>query len=424
MLSGYSGRFLSKRFELAYLSYDLAEHFARLDDFLIKHQIFWQGMTFEYDSLPWRDEYVELCQWLDKQSLSSLEQLKAQPDLLIEHVGQWLQDAKQYSSLCDVPVHLAQDEYRQERWMSGIPGRKCAQIVAFNQAIDHLADADAKHWLEWCAGKGYLGRLLSLSRQAQVTSLEWQACLCEKGQAFVKANAPLFKQTFVQADAFSLSAQALIKQCSHAVALHACGDLHVALLKGCVALKTPDVSVSPCCYHLIHDDIYQPLSSLAKRSSLRLDKNALKLPVQETVTAGNATKERRYQEMTYRLALDSLLSHQLQSRAYIAIPSIKKSSLKQGFESFCRKACQQKGFILNQDIDFDYFLRQGERRFLQVEKMETMRTLFRRPLELWLVLDRALYLSENGFDVKVSQFCSKELTPRNLLINARRKNQP
>ena len=52
--------------------------------------------------------------------------------------------------------------------------------------------------------------------------------------------------------------------------------------------------------------------------------------------------------------------------------------------------------------------------------MELVRHLFRRPLELWLVLDRALFLQEQGYRVELREFCPRHLTPRNILIHAER----
>ena len=62
----------------------------------------------------------------------------------------------------------------------------------------------------------------------------------------------------------------------------------------------------------------------------------------------------------------------------------------------------------------------GWQRLAQVRNLELVRGLFRRPLELWLVLDRALYLSENGYDVQLGAFCDRHLTPRNLMLLAQR----
>ena len=43
-----------------------------------------------------------------------------------------------------------------------------------------------------------------------------------------------------------------------------------------------------------------------------------------------------------------------------------------------------------------------------------------RTLELWLLLDRALYLQEQGYHVKLGTFCDYQLSPRNLLLLAER----
>jgi len=69
-------------------------------------------------------------------------------------------------------------------------------------------------------------------------------------------------------------------------------------------------------------------------------------------------------------------------------------------------------------LDCAPFLVRGEARYAAVARMELVRHLFRRPLELWLTLDRALFLREQGYQVEVGEFCTKRLTPRNLLIRA------
>ena len=62
----------------------------------------------------------------------------------------------------------------------------------------------------------------------------------------------------------------------------------------------------------------------------------------------------------------------------------------------------------------------GWQRLAQVRNLELVRGLFRRPLELWLLLDRALFLEEQGYQVRLGTFCAHELTPRNLLLLAER----
>ena len=53
--------------------------------------------------------------------------------------------------------------------------------------------------------------------------------------------------------------------------------------------------------------------------------------------------------------------------------------------------------------------------------LELVRHLFRRPLELWLVLDYAVFLEEQGYRVRLGTFCDRQLTPRNLMLDAVRE---
>ncbi|MGR5470555.1 methyltransferase, partial [Vibrio astriarenae] len=95
-----------------------------------------------------------------------------------------------------------------------------------------------------------------------------------------------WKMTFIQGDAFDAKAKAVFKPTQHAVALHACGDLHVRLMQYGCERGVAAMTISPCCYHLIQEAQYQPLSELGKASSLTLSKQELRIPLQQTVTGG------------------------------------------------------------------------------------------------------------------------------------------
>ena len=65
-------------------------------------------------------------------------------------------------------------------------------------------------------------------------------------------------------------------------------------------------------------------------------------------------------------------------------------------------------------------LARGLERLQWVTAFDLVRMAFRRPLELWLVLDRALKLEEADYKVELSEFCPPSLTPRNILIAAQK----
>lgn len=390
--------------------------FKILDSFLLEHQVYWRSEPFhlcQTQQQPWQDINSPLVDWLNSLTTENIQTLKEQPDLLITELGRFLPQlaqAHQSTQFTNTDLKGLQLPRGTE---DGIPGRKLQQIVSMGEAA--LEHHHGEEWLEWCSGKGFLGRILSQQSSQKVTSFEWQQSLCESGQKI--ADAQRLEMTFVQGDAFSERADEVFNPNQHAVALHACGDLHVGLVKKSVSHGLPAVTISPCCYHLIRDENYQPMSSVAKASALTLSKSDLRIPLQETVTGGERVKRHRQLEMSYRLGFSQLLKAEMGIDEYIPVPSIKKSELSAGFKAFCLWASEIKELPIRLDTDFESYLVQGEQLFWEMEKLSLVQQVFRRPLEIWLALDRAIYLKEQGYEATIEEFCERSVTPRNLLVH-------
>ncbi len=393
--------------------------FKKLDTFLLKHQALWRFEPFHdsrKNSFSWSSDLKALQQWLRELSLQQIEYLKQHPTVLIEQLSQFIPDLQPIHELVSLSRAERSGFERNLTLETGVPGRKLTQIQALGQAV--ISKQRGTEWLEWCSGKGYLGRVLAFYSKTPVVSFEFQQQLCEAGQK--EANHLSLPMTFVQGDAFEAGNQKLFHTNQHAVALHACGDLHVQLMHLAADAGSGAVSFSPCCYHLTHSDQYQAQSSLGKKSILNLSKQELRIPLQETVTGGDRVKRHRQLEMSYRLGLDALLEEKLGLEEYCPIPSIKKSQLSEGFEAFCIWAAKKKGFKLTA-IDFSKYEHIGTECFWQMERLSLIQQGFRRLLEMWLVLDKAMYMEERGYRVELSEFCSREVTPRNILVHAVRQ---
>ncbi|GEA61844.1 methyltransferase [Vibrio comitans] len=389
-------------------------HFTQLDHLLLKCQHLWRFEPFhESHSRQHRFSGTPLAAWLDGLSVSDVHTLKHDVSSVYQQLQPFIPELKEIEPLVELEHSSSPPLELNAHLATGIPGRKLEQITAMgSQAL--LAHSGGE-WLEWCAGKGFLGRILAHHSGLAVTSFEWQQPLCEHGQAEAhKQNLPV---TFVQGDAFNCDHQNVFNKKQHAVALHACGDLHVSLMKHAMDYQLAALSIAPCCYHLIQDDHYQALSRPAKQSALTLSKSELRIPLQETVTGGERVERHRYQEMSYRLGLDELLRAELGLSEYQPIPSVKKSQLQLGFVEFCEWAAQRKGFELPV-CDFLRYQKLGEERFARMEKLSLVQMAFHRPLEMWLILDKSLYLQEHGYQVYLTEFCEKKITPRNILIHA------
>jgi len=204
------------------------------------------------------------------------------------------------------------------------------------------------------------------------------------------------------------------------VALHACGDLHVRLLRLSIAKGCRQLAIAPCCYNRTRDEIYVPLSEAGRATALQLSRDDLGLPLSETVTAGARERRNRDHSMAWRLGFDLLQRRLRQQDDYLPTPSLPSAWLKKGFADYCRDLAALKQLPAPGEQDWAALERAGWQRLAEVRNLELVRGLFRRPLELWLLLDRALLLEEQGYRVHLGTFCPSELTPRNILLLAER----
>lgn len=392
---------------------DLLGRFQTLDAFLREHQALWRPRPFTHLELPWESQHVELARWLRQRSLADAEADHNQPEQLAAPApfAHLATQASRLSAIGDLParpLHAA-----ASRLDSDVPGRKWQQIEAFASCLDFAQQPG--HWLDWCAGKGHLGRRL-LQPQQRLTCLEYDPALIEAGQHLSQHHGLAVEHT--QMDVMSPAAVQALNSDITPVALHACGDLHVRLIHLASEAGCRQLAIAPCCYNRITSAQYQPLSQAARASELRLSLDDLALPQSETVTAGARVRRQRDQSMARRLSFDLLQRHLRQSDDYLPTPSLPSAWLDKPFADYCRDLAALKGLPINTHHDWPALETAGWQRLAHVRNLELVRGLFRRPLELWLVLDRALLLEEKGYHVQLGQFCPKPLSPRNLLLLA------
>jgi hypothetical protein len=398
------------------MSFNHAQRFQRLTRLLAEWQSVWRPLPFQHPIAPWSACFPGRVEQLKALSDADVDRLQEDP-LGDSVLAGWLPVAA-LRSMVELPALPGADIRLPKAWSTHVPGRKWHQIDAF---VSRVAAVPQKPLVEWCAGKGHLSRALSRLHHVPVTGLEWQGSLCRSGQTLADSQGAEVR--FELRDVMRADATRGLVCPSHLVALHACGDLHARLL-AVVAAQGHDLTLAPCCYHLTADDSYRPLSCLgrdeADEHDLWLSRQDLQLAVQETVTAPLGVQRARQRANAWRLGFDALQRDLRGRDEYLPVPSLAYGRLPGSFEGFCRWAAEQKGLDLPEDVDWQSWEQSGWHRQAQVSRLELVRQCFRRALEVWLVLDRVLYLEEAGFAVELGTFCERELTPRNLLLRAQR----
>jgi hypothetical protein len=391
----------------------LQSRFTALDAFLLEHQALWRPRPFTHRQLPWESQHPDLSRWLRQRSLEEAEAAHNHPELL-DAPPPFAQLALQSKALSEIEALPQVDLGSASSRMSvDVPGRKWQQIEAFASSLSF--QQQPTHWLDWCSGKGHLGRRLAHGGQS-LTCLEYDADLVEAGRQL--SDKLGIRAKHQHQDVMADDAAAQLQTHHTPVALHACGDLHVRLMHLASDARCQQLAIAPCCYNRIAGDRYLPISEQAKASALTLSLDDLGLPLSETVTAGARVRRQRDTSMARRLSFDLLQRRLRGIDDYLPTPSLPGAWLDKPFADYCCDLAALKGLPSPGQQDWAALEGDGWARLAQVRNLELLRNLFRRPLELWLVLDRALYLGERGYDVRVGTFCDSHITPRNLLILA------
>lgn len=388
----------------------LRQRFLALQSALDTHQPLWRASPF-YERRPvWCAHWPALAEAALGLDEAQFEHLSDSGEALQAWLTPLLPVATRLEALCDLPALPPRDlppAGDQFNWH--IPQRKREQIEAF---AAHGPAAGAP-LLEWCAGKGHLGRRLALSDGQPVSSLEIDPTLCEHA-AHLAARADI-QQTVLCADALEAGARRHVRD--HTVlALHACGELHRTLVRHAATDGAHSYRIAPCCYYRGAQAGYHPLN---RDADLPLDGHTLRLAVTETVTATPRIRRRLARDQAWKLGFIAL-RNALLGEAIRPFRPVPPTWLTGEFADYGRFLAAREGLPLPEQVDWAHWLAIGEQRRGEVRRLELIRHAFRRGLEMWLVLDVALGLEEAGFTVRVGTFCDRALTPRNLLVLAER----
>ena len=394
---------------------NLTAAFLRLDQALYQYRDLWREKPFEAKALNWFASFPQIKNELLNLDDHSARELHQHP----EERRLWF--ARLLPELCDALYAFTPEPAQARTNLSvgafdqvGIGGRKWQQVLSFAESLHHINTPI----IDWCSGKGHLSRVVQRSLGLPVHCLEWDETLVASGKALAeqgKLDIHYHHHNVME----PLPSFCKKPENTH-IALHACGDLHIQMLQQVASNRANALILSPCCYHKTKHKIYDPLSRAAKHSMLQLERSALQLAVQETVTAGKGEQKRREKAQQWRLGFDALQRDIRKVDEYLSIPSMKSHLLKEDFQSFCLWAAKERQLTLPDNLDYAHYYQRGIERYQEVFRLELMRQLFNRPLELWLVLDRALYMEDQGYTVSVNTFCERRISPRNVIIQSTR----
>lgn len=416
--------------------------FLQLSRLLKEFEILWRDSVFQQPSPQWAEHYPELHEQLLALNDEALNKLETSASELHEFISERLPGYSELLGAIQLP--------RQNQTLNppkfadvGIPGRKWQQITAFlspllqghpsqqlqeqlhrhpSQLTGHPSEVIRpldSELVDWCAGKSHLGRTAALITGNKLNAIERDKTLCKDGKLL--ADKMGVQANFDCADVLNQGFTFNNKQ--QVLALHACGDLHRKLLKDWKHSASSKLILAPCCYEKWLQGAYQPLSELAKDNNLHLSTDQVKLAIQETVTASMREQALMHKLQTVRLAFDILQRDIRGIDEYLPTPSLPLSAANWSVTEIFSFMANKKGLKLPELINITAYIDKARIRYQQIRRLQLAAQGFRRPLELWLVSDLALYLEEEVSDdilVTLQEFCPRTLSPRNIQLTASR----
>ncbi|XP_041975584.1 protein RRNAD1 [Aricia agestis] len=295
----------------------------------------------------------------------------------------------------------------------------CSTVVDFGSGLGHLVRIlSYKHKIDAIG----IEAQSQLSEEARKLDLEWE--YTAKKQLSEEEISNLHKPKHVN---FTLSStnqlDILINDTSYGlIGLHPCGDLGPLLIKHFVSCeKVKFICVVGCCYMKLSCDTEccgYPMSEYVKQKDSSLSYTVREISCHAIDMYCERLCKGDYNDLkihAYRAALEKLLVNTDPKLKHTPVRSIKHSN-DMTFESYLVKATER----LTVPVLDSALVAKDLEQWRRVVVLYTLRLMLAPLVETIILLDRMLYIFENGLSCEIHPVFDPRISPRNHIIIGKR----
>ena len=404
---------------------DFQKRFQEISDFLKPYQRIWENeiMLMYPDPLgafplDWVEDIAQYKNQDDVIRLSRKEVSSyiTNPSLIAFY--------KRIEELCELPSPEALPPFPEQKnsFLFMIP-KKQHEIKNLAPFVNSFyKNHEIKNIVDIGGGIGHLAQTLTSHYGLKTTTLDMDPVLQETGRARFKNKEVDYVN--VKVDASSEEFKSVLSETSLTLGLHTCGPLAVHQIRASSAQKIKGLINFGCCYEkLLPFPEEQNISKAAHelKSPLVFNRFALTLATRAHRKMNDKDYELKLKVKYYRYAIHFLLHDEY---AVKTLSPLGNSSANLYNESFVTYVTQQFERIKielkhsKEELD-QYFESQHVQDLIwKMLSADLIRNAFGRLMELYIVLDRVLFLQEAGYKVQLLEFFDESLSPRNLGIVA------
>jgi hypothetical protein len=202
------------------------------------------------------------------------------------------------------------------------------------------------------------------------------------------------------------------------IGLHGCGPLSTNIVKNFHSQSYASLLSFGCCYHKLNDEFN--ISEYSKEFHAGLSRQSFFLAERTTSNISDFDISNRRGVKKFRYGLHFFLKDRF-DLLFTSVGNAKKSDYSGEFASYAKKYHQGDELQTVPDEELNSFIDSHEftSKFNEHFALDSLRSLLGRIVEIYLILDRALYLEEMGHKVEVFQMFDSNLSPRNIAIFAK-----
>jgi hypothetical protein len=403
----------------------LKERYQQLVEFLLFYQDIWKNEIMLLYPRPldiYPAEWVEdLFRFLDSASLWQLTHYQTLGQLhspSLKHYFQTIQELSRIpqSSLAPYSPPLNAWEY--------MTPKKQHEIAHIFPLIQRLKEqSGVTKIVDIGGGQGHFAQLLSHHLQLEVQSLDMDAKVQRAGahRQHKKWGDSPFAVTFIP-HKLGFPDPAFVEKL-HArtltMGLHTCGSLACAQLMNSSEKEAYIFNIG-CCYHKLTPEFFH-LSAEARKTPLPWNQYALTLASGPYKKVSKHDVHLRNQVKRFRYAFHMLLHDHFGISDQVTLGNSREQLYFGEFATYAREQLSRLQLSFHgSDSELNAFQSEPKRLHLVNQMISTglVRDALSRPLELAILIDRALWLEERGYEVEVLEVFDPHLSPRNIALIA------
>ncbi len=292
--------------------------------------------------------------------------------------------------------------------------RKRAQIDAFGRLVTPLA-MRATRVVDVGSGHGHLARELARQLAIPVVGLERDRLLAGRARTLSSGPSPTFTVTDVLREGLTLSDGDCV------IGLHACGELGDMMVTNVAKFRGASLALVGCCAQKRRESSRRSFcSALGLTDSLDLPKTLLGLSNLATGDEGvEASRTDNLAARERRLALNRLLSEPYAPlRIGAEIEGLNRRAARRDLSLLVARAFALRGRSMPSREAIDEAASWARVEHASARRLSVPRALLARVLEVYVLLDRAAHLEEQGFVVEIGALFPTSVSPRNLALVA------